>query len=124
MENDIDVLRRARKLFEPIPEEQWITGQFTNCSDSCCAVGHWVRLNSPNPNLYDYNNCHDYIEFGGNRRLLREVSRHVAIEMRVAGDIAGINNDQIWGYQQPTPKQRVMAFLDDAIKFLESREVA
>jgi hypothetical protein len=121
---DLEVLKKARELFGPIPEDQWITGRFTDESNSCCAVGHWVRLTGDNPSDYITWNCDDLDRRNRRRRALRDASQRVASAMGTYEDISVINNYSTPKYRRPTPKQRVTAFLDDAINFLEKGSIA
>lgn len=75
-------------FFDSIPEERWICGNFANAGN-CCAYGHlgWRYGDSP--------------EAG--RRLMGLCDRGVD----------RVNDGQYPDYQQPTPKQRVLAYLCD-----------
>jgi len=115
----LSVLQRAKLLLSPVPNEQWCKHNFViEETKQCCAIGHYVRLSSPNPDLYVLYNCHDQVDDGS--RDLRTASVRVAKQMGMRDvDIAAVNNGNSEHYPQPTPKARVMAFLDDAIEFLK-----
>jgi len=114
----LSVLQRAKLLLSPVPGEQWCVGRFVKEEErQCCAIGHYVRLSSPNPTLYVTSNCSDRGD--DEKRALRTASEEVTKQMGMRVDIATINNIDTDYYPQPTPKERVMAFLDDAIEFLK-----
>lgn len=106
----------VKKLLAPIPENKWTIGEFTDGKEKCCFIGHYIRLTSDNPKNYSYTKCHD---FGNNKRPynLREKTKEFL--RRVHGiyeDGASVNNDAgINGYNEETPKARVMHLLDDMI---------
>jgi hypothetical protein len=116
----LSVLQRAKLLLSPVPDEQWCKHNFViEETKQCCAIGHYVRLSSPNPDLYVSYNCSDR-GIDEAKRDLRTASEEVAKQMGMRGvDIASINNIDSEHYPQPTPKERVMAFLDDAVEFLK-----
>lgn len=112
MENKETKAQEAYRLLKDIPEDQWLTARFSNGIDKCCGVGHLKRLKSKNPSDYSINNCCDLLIFDdSNFRFHNECNL-----MYVDGNLASINNGETLKYQQPTPKQRVMAFLEDAIR--------
>lgn len=82
--------------FEAIPEEKWTTGNYSDYSGDClCALGHCgetARRETPEANA------------------LRKLAR----ESRACP--AAINDGEHPLYKQPTPKQRVLAWLRDAQK--------
>ena len=103
------------EMFKPIPEEDFIIRNYTNGNDKCCVIGHYERLTSENPNDYSFINCSDYHDGGGGD--LREWSAMVIAEMGWSFySLATVNNGRAAQYPQPTPKKRVMAFLEDARK--------
>jgi hypothetical protein len=105
----------AKELLKDIPEEQWMTGAWTNYKNKCCAIGHLVRLKSDNPMDYDLSNC----EIVNNREV-----EDFAIRVSTAPDASGnftslsdVNDRPSLKYAEYyTPKQRVLAFLDDLIE--------
>jgi hypothetical protein len=80
------------KFFEPIPEEKWCVGEFINTDGKCCALGlcggRWREQTDESISLFNLFLAHGlYIE-------------------RV--------NDGLYSkYNQPTPKQRILAALRD-----------
>lgn len=105
----------ALELLSPIPEEKFITGVFTNRSDSCCALGHFHRLTSPNPKDYSLWNCinpHEGLD-------LRSVTAKFLRKTHNTGglDIAIVNNKpDVNGYTEEDPKSRVIHLLQDMVK--------
>jgi hypothetical protein len=79
--------------FEAIPEELWTTGEFKE-GEKCCAFGHCgVNLDC----------CHNE-ESEGLIRLMLQLGEFV---------VTAINDGEHPDYQQPTPKQRILAALHD-----------
>jgi hypothetical protein len=89
------------KKFKSIPEEKWITDKLQDGEGRCCAQGH----------------CgvgrHDL----SNLRSIPGTEAYALVELFGVIDdgyrIAFINNGDDPNYQQPTPKQRVLAALYD-----------
>jgi len=79
--------------FEAIPEDRWITRDLADDAGRCCAFGHCgVRHVEPGPN--------DSEEADALAALLQHRT-------------ALINDGDTEEYQQPTPKQRILAALND-----------
>lgn len=83
--------------FEVIPEEMWCVDELQNERGQRCAIGHCEAQS-----LVDYTESNTLIRLSKYR-------------------IASVNNGIERDYQQPTPKQRVLAFLynikaDQAVK--------
>ena len=88
------------KKFEAIPEENWTVGVYED-GDKCCAMGHCgIRDDFSVPDTYE------------SRELFRLIFSNYSCH------VTNINDGEIEGYQQPTPKQRILAALYD-IKKLE-----
>jgi len=105
------IAQEAKRLLEPIPEDQWMINDFTDYRCKCCVIGHYERLKSGSPNNFSFENCSDAISSA-----LREQSRVYFTERGYEWtDIADVNNETSHNYHQPTPKQRVMALLDNMI---------
>lgn len=108
---------KAKELLMPIPKEDWITGEFTDEIGKCCAIGHLTRLTSGNPANYSIDNCRD---FGKRKDLLRSASN--AFLQKHLGhatpyDLSIVNNeDDVNGYTEDNPKDRVMHLIEDMIK--------
>ena len=73
------------KKFEAIPEDQWTTGSFRDEHGRKCALGHCLTLHEEQAALIS---------------LLRYTTSE-------------INDGERDRYQQPTPKQRILAALND-----------
>jgi hypothetical protein len=81
--------------FAAIPEDRWITSFYADPDDDsrCCAFGHCgVRFLMSGPND------------GEEAAALASLLQHRT---------ASINDGQHESYQQPTPKQRILAALND-----------
>lgn len=116
------VAQRALELFTPIPTENFISGAFSNGVDKCCGVGHWVRLNSNNPNDYGSRNCTDMLKESELRKQSRKFLNTIDDRFCSLFDIADINNDSQYKsntlkelYPQETPKDRCIALVNDMI---------
>lgn len=76
-------------FFEAIPEDQWTDcGQFRDGQGRCCALGHLNREGAIG---------------------LGSLPQYQASNL----SIVSINDGDDENYKQPTPKQRVLAFLRD-----------
>ncbi len=84
---DVDYFIRK---FEAIPEEQWCTRQYTDDEGRHCALG-WCR---------GFDGEYGYAE-------------EVALERIAPFFVPDVNDGNDVRYQQPTPKQRVLAALRD-----------
>lgn len=82
--------------FESIPEEQWCRGMFIR-GNQCCAYGHAGKKGS-------YDDTPESIA-------LRRIDD---TKDPVGSGLVGVNDGQSLHYNQPTPKQRVLAWLRDA----------
>ena len=118
----LQVLKQAKELFDPITEDEFITDKYTDQVSKCCTVGHYKRLTSSNPQDYSSKNCiESYDEMKANGCQLRMASKIASYKMFGENyDIAWINNELVGIFNQPTPKQRVMAFLNESIKYIEN----
>jgi hypothetical protein len=105
---------KAIELLKDIPEEDFITDRFTDKQGKCCAIGHLQRLTSQNPTNYSQNNCSDRIE--GDIRIASNKYLTEAYNLSYES-IASVNNENtINGYNENTPKQRVLHLLEDMVK--------
>jgi len=112
-----------------IPSEQIITSHFSNGVDKCCVVGHLVRLASENPSDYSVENCRDFHWNGGlNTSKMLPIRGLVAkfVDPRYpnpidpgAQCISYVNNGMSSKYEQATPKERVVAVLEDMLAVVE-----
>lgn len=102
------IAQEARRLLEPIPDEQWLVGAFSDGESKCCAFGHYARINSVDQNDFSMENCS---KFQGR---LGELADSILVFTKGMASLVGVN-DGVTHYTKHTPKQRVMALLDDMI---------
>ena len=121
---------RAKKLSIEVPAEKFITGYFTNGKDSCCALGHLLRLTSRRKNNFSINNCKP--NYHGTKNLFNYIRRArynsiLNFSQQTVSDFAIYNLNELFTlveindkgnhiYSQKQPKDRVIALLDDMIK--------
>lgn len=102
-----ELLQDALNILEPIPQDKWVTGVFSDGNGNHCALGHYMSKRS-----------WEQMEY------LRLASEH-ALTVLHPGipafiDIATINNnDDVNGYTEPVIKDRVIHFLKDAVAIEE-----
>lgn len=102
----------AFRLLKRVPSKDWLIDEFTDYKSKCCAIGHYTRLTSENPQDYDVSNCSDMARAGYRWKSLRDQS-----ELYLYGDsVAGVNNGRDSRYRQRTAKSRTMALLKDMMK--------
>lgn len=120
----------AKELLSAVPKEDFLTDRFTDEVGKCCAVGHLARLTSDDPTDFAVENCADIKgSFLGSfpREEKQEVYDFVRIsvgtfltekhDIEEGANLANVNNfDDVNGYNQDNPKDRVIALLDDMIK--------
>lgn len=99
---DIEVIEEVLELITPIPEENWCIYHYTNNTDKCCMYGHIQRIKRFNGD-YDFNNFED-VE-------LSDKIRNVGLRHGIR--FVDVNDGDHPKYQQETPKQRVVAALND-----------
>jgi hypothetical protein len=102
----------ALEMFRQIPTDQIIPDSFTDEKGKCCAIGHLVRLTSQNPKDYSLNNC--WLSYVPNP--VRTFCRETVSDFTGGHDLSDINNAITGRYQQATPKERVIAVLEDMVK--------
>ncbi len=111
------VPQEALRLLSEIPEKEFIVNEFTNGENKCCAIGHYERLKSENPDDYSLNNCADIYTQSHGRKLRDITGEYIRQKYDIHGTIAFVNNsDDVNGYNQKTPKARVIALLKDMVK--------
>lgn len=107
-------------LIKDIPKGNFIDTIFTDEKESCCVIGHIMRLTSKDPNDYSIKNCgtnsilddrEEYIEF----------IRQTTLEFNMlynnkSYDISIVNNGLSDVYIQEEIKDRVVAMLEDMIE--------
>lgn len=110
--------QKLYRLLSSIPKDEWIINKFTDEVGKCCFIGHYARLVSGNPGDYSTNNCSDWLEYP-EKGLARNLTREFLISLGFGGGYSGadVNNiNQINGYTEDNPKDRVMHLLKDMIK--------
>lgn len=113
------ITQEALRLLQEVPKENWIEGRFTDEVGSCCAVGHYTRLKSSNPDDYSMTNCSDWIEGKEEIYKFRELTDEYITNKYglVWYNVADVNNnDDVNGYNEDNPKDRVIHLLEDMIK--------
>lgn len=100
----------ALELLEPIPEEQFITGDYWDGKNGCCTVGHLRRLLSPDKS--DYNYAHH------SNAIVSNFSNKVAAFIRETttyfGGVVTVNDRTLISkWNDPTSKQRVVHLFKD-----------
>jgi len=106
------------ELITPIPEESFMTNDFSDGKDRCCVMGHLCRLMSKNPEDYSYDNCYEFGSSNPELSKFRDKTNSFLIFKygEYSTDISDVNNfTYVNGYNQPTPKLRVMTFLQDML---------
>jgi hypothetical protein len=107
------IAQKAYRLLSSIPAEQWCVGEFSDGVGACCALGHWTRLNSDNPEDYSEDNCWEDSSCD-----LRKASRKFMEDTYgyTYANIASVNNETEYnGYNEPVIKERVLHLLTDMI---------
>lgn len=105
---------KARKLLESIPEDQFMTGAFTDRIGKCCGIGHLIRLSSTDPSNYGKCFFRDYTPPEGELSMIRFMSDY---EKRSGvPNLMVINDSKVGRFRQETPKQRLMAALDTSFR--------
>lgn len=112
----ITTATKVLELINPIAEEDFITDHFSDIKSKCCVIGHVKRLTSEDPNDYSNENCFSTI-CDPYHNLPREIRIQslIFISDGLGSDISVINNQKMYSYTQDTPKQRVVALLNDMI---------
>lgn len=88
----------AMVILEEIPEERWCM-YTTHFGRKRCAIGHLNEFFTGSPNI-----------------TTTIVNAFVFETRRKVQSITIVNDDLSFTYRQPTPKERVMAFLDHCVE--------
>lgn len=92
--------------YESIPDENWMTGFYYSTErQTCCALGHL--------NFHINGGEHIWNNFA-------KIIPNYFINNKV--NLASVNDKICKDYQQTTPKQRVIAFLNDKIKERDEKD--
>jgi hypothetical protein len=124
----MSIVKEAYNLFKDIPEEQWTTGKFSNNIDKCCAIGHWIRLHSSDPTNFSLDNCKDYtydtfFRFKMDEIIIEKYNPTRSVDIPYES-FAQINNYETGHFQQKTPKQRVIALLNELLEYEREKEIS
>ena len=104
----------AKELLLPIPQNDFLLHKFSDGHGKCCAIGHLVRLKSEDPLNYT-----QYLADGGEVEnfVRKQVKKYIRETHNERACLARVNNkNNINGYTQDNPKDRVIALLNDMIK--------
>lgn len=106
--NDIEIgnPQKAIALLAAIPDNEWDRNHFSDGECKCCALGHLSRVTSDNPTDYSELNCGagPANKWDKMSSKMREV---------IGWSLADINDGKTAQFQQETPKQRVLAALQE-----------
>lgn len=110
----------AKALLEPIHEGLWIKGQMTDHGVRFCAVAHLFRLKTGVKDFDDmFGSNHPELltrlRINGAKEEVDAFVRTYKFGLNVF-DLSAVNDGLIPEYQQPTIKERVLAYLNDRIK--------
>ncbi len=98
--------KQALEIIEPIPAEDFCTGDFKNFKGQSCALGHIHRAKGDESGYGDNDGY-------GLRQLTQKYISEVHNEY---ADIASVNNNPyVNGYKEPVIKDRVIHLLKDMI---------
>jgi hypothetical protein len=106
----IELLSEAIDILSPIPDDRWITKEYTDKHSKCDVDGHYMRHKNGKPDAYNVSNC---------------VPRTPIIQLNRAIRFAGFKitvakaNDDPTVLPYETPKERVLALLTEAFRKLK-----
>lgn len=107
--------QKALRLLSEIPADKFITGDFSDGKGNCCALGHYKRLTSNNPDDYSKENCNDLTSRESKLRVLS--SQFLYKKHELVADLADVNNtEKVNGYVEADIKERVIHCLTDMVK--------
>lgn len=126
--NDKELILTAIEFLGGIPEDHWCTEQQTkdwsveNIGRCHCAFGH-LAVNPASPFFGSLPLSHSKTtsSLGARDDGFKEAEPrriHIMVIEKTASNLADINNYAIKPYDQPSPKQRVMAALNDTLSKL------
>jgi hypothetical protein len=106
-----------------ISSKNVIKQSFGDGENSCCVIGHAMRLSSDDSSNFSRSHCSDYDISKDSTSNLREISKKfLANKFPIHPEddwnplnIAKVNNQKIEAYRQKTPKARILACLKDMI---------
>lgn len=112
-EEAIEVVKEAHDLLSIVPEKDWIIERFITTSGKCCAEGHYNRL-SNGLKIDEFTKINDLCADGV---LTNAVS--VLSYRKFDYALYHVNDYGTLKFNQPTPKQRVLALLEELVPELK-----
>lgn len=94
----------ALRILEPIPEDHWCTGWYSNSSGHHCALGWMGHAKNVKPQTTRFPISDRVMEFLKSRGV------------KYCLGITEVNDGELKLYPQTTAKQRIIALLQDMIK--------
>lgn len=104
----------ARDFYSPIPEGRWCTDYFNNDKGQNCAIG-LIRPDLNHEEMRAFLADNNGANWRGMNKIFGSTEICVGHYKLLSSKLAVVNNGLDHKYQQPTPKQRVLAFIDDLI---------
>lgn len=101
--------------FEKIPEDKWGIKRLTDDMGNHCALGHCKVVENTQPTS-------EAISLAGILLPLSETTLSITVERDWYFIVYPINDGHHTNYQQPTPKQRILAALYDIKKMQAPQE--
>jgi len=110
--NMITTFKQIKAIIEPIPEDKFCTGRYRDDNGCSCFLGH-IHIAQIGDHWGDN-------EGYGARELTERFLKEVHGLAGVSG--ARVNNGtEVNGYNQPVIKDRLMAMIEDGIKWEEGK---
>ena len=107
----ITTFKEIKAIIEPIPEDKFCVYEYRNDEGRCCFLGHIHLTKSDKP----YGDHNGYGARALTAKFLNEVHGY-------GGNGADVNNgNKVNGYNQPVIKDRLMAMIEDGIKWEEGK---
>jgi len=103
----ITTFQQIKEIIEPIPADQFCTGDYQNDEGQCCFLGHIHK------HLFG-----DALAGDGDGNGARELTKRFLSDHGIWGDGSEVNNDNdIEGYTELIIKDRLMHMIEDGIKW-------
>ncbi len=113
MENKETIAQEALRLLKEVPEDQWITDQYTDKIGKCCSLGHYARLKKGYKSYDMWNNYYE------DSYTLREKTQEFLAKkynLNNEEDLSTVNNEPtVNGYTQESIKERVITCLSEMV---------
>lgn len=111
-------LEGFRSYLLAIPDDQWCSGVYANDDGQRCAQGHVCHRSSEIDEMgYPVLKGSDAIL--ALRELFQPLSQNAFLQT-----VGQVNNGDHPSYQQPTPRARILAALDDLIALRDAKQAA